>query len=58
MERIILAAILVAAVTAAGFMLRRSFRRAAAGKSPCVGCPMSGTCDGAGAAEHHEGDPR
>lgn len=45
MERIILAAILIAALTAAGIMLRRSFRRAATGAGPCAGCPMAGSCD-------------
>lgn len=42
MERIILTAILVAALAAAGIMVRRSFRRASGGA--CSGCPMAGSC--------------
>ena len=49
MERIILAAILVAALAAAGIMIRRSFRRASGGA--CSGCPMAGSCGGS----HAEG---
>ncbi len=56
MERIILAAILIAAVAAAGIMLRRSFRRASTG--PCAGCPMAGDCDGSRATEHGEDELR